>query len=403
MKLSTGSVESAGFSRGRLVWTLGFTQTLAWASSYYLPAMLAVAIAEELKLSVPTIFAAFSVALIFSAITGPWAGDMIDRWGGRPMLAGSNGLFAVGLLVLGLSQNIGMLFAAWLILGVAMGVGLYEGAFATIVRLVGSQSRGAITGVTLIAGFASTVGWPLSSMFELQLGWRGTCFAWAALHLVIGLPLNLTLPRIGRPEETTGPATPPAATECASPPDASMPAPPFSTTLLLAFVFAATLFTTGAMAAHLPGLLQASGASLAASVAAGALIGPAQVAARLLEFGVLRHAHPIWSARLAAIGHPLGAATLLLFGAPAVAAFALLHGAGNGILTIAKGSLPLVYFGAAGYGARQGWLMMPAKVAQALSPYLFGLALVHWGVHALWLTALLGLAACGALSFLRRH
>src|SRR6185295_1923155 len=139
--------------------------------------------------------------------------------------------------------------------------------------------------------------------------------------------------------------------------------------LILAFVFAVTWFVSTAMAAHLPRLLQAGGATLAAAVAIGALVGPAQVGGRLLEFGVLRHVHPLLSARLAALMHPVGAALLALLGAPLAALFAILHGAGNGILTIAKGTLPLVLFGAQDYGLRQGLLMVPARIAQASSPW----------------------------------
>jgi hypothetical protein len=156
------------------------------------------------------------------------------------------------------------------------------------------------------------------------------------------------------------------------------------------------------MAAHLPGLLQAGGLSLSAAVAMGALVGPAQVAGRLLEFGLLRHVHPLLSARLAALMHPLGAAVWALLGAPAAAAFALLHGAGNGVLTIAKGTLPLVLFGPQGYGHRQGMLMVPARIAQALSPWVFGVCLDRWGAGALAVTAGLGLAALAALMLLPR-
>jgi hypothetical protein len=121
------------------------------------------------------------------------------------------------------------------------------------------------------------------------------------------------------------------------------------------------------------------------------LVGPAQVAGRLLEFGVLQRAPPLLSARLAAAAHPLGVAALFLMGPAASWLFISLHGAGNGILTIAKGTLPLAVFGAAGYGERQGWLMAPARLAQAIAPLLFGIALTYWGSHALWLTAGLGL------------
>jgi predicted MFS family arabinose efflux permease len=385
--------------RLRTVGLLGTTQTLAWASTYYLPAMLAAPMARELGVSVPTVFAAFSVALIVSAVLGPWAGRAIDRWGGRPVLAGTNLIFALGLAGLAAASGPVGLFAAWIVLGVGMGSGLYEAAFAALVRLYGRSSRDAITGITLLAGFASTVGWPLSSVLETQVGWRGACLAWAALHLVIGLPLNLLLP-------TASPLAEPAehgeAGASHGPAESERPPPARRVALLLSFVFAATWFTSTAMAAHLPQLLQAGGASLAAAVAAGALVGPAQVGARMLEYGLLRRLHPLLSARLATVMHPLGAATLALLGAPAAAAFAILHGAGNGILTIAKGTLPLVLFGPQGYGARQGLLMLPARVTQAFAPWLFGLCLERWGVGALWLTGGIGMAALAALMWMPR-
>ena len=156
------------------------------------------------------------------------------------------------------------------------------------------------------------------------------------------------------------------------------------------------------MAAHLPRLLQAGGATLAAAVAIGALVGPAQVGGRLLEFGVLRHVHPLLSARLAALMHPLGATLLALLGAPLAVPFAILHGAGNGILTIAKGTLPLVLFGPHGYGLRQGLLMVPARVAQASAPWLFGILLDRFGAGALWFSSALGLTAFAALLLLPR-
>ena len=173
--------------------------------------------------------------------------------------------------------------------------------------------------------------------------------------------------------------------------------------LALAFVFAATWFTSTAMAAHLPRLLQGFGIGVAGAVAIAALIGPAQVAARLLEFGLLRRVHPLLSARIAALTHPLGALGLLALGAPAGAAFGLLHGAGNGVLTIAKGTLPLALFGAQGYGHRQGLLMLPARIAQAFAPWLFGIALDRWQGQALWITTALGLLACGTLIWLGRR
>ena len=306
---------------------LGAAQTLASASSCYLPAMLAAPMAKDLGVTVPTVFAAFSAALIVSAILGPYAGRAIDQWGGRPVLMGTNVVFALGLAGLGLAQDSVGLFAAWLVLGIGMGSGLYEAAFSALVRLYGRDSRSVITGITLIAGFASTVGWPLTTLLEANVGWRGACFAWAGLHLFLGLPLNWSIPKVQRsiePKQQTAERHTSAEDKGTS-----------RTAVLLALVVAITWFISTAMAAHLPQLLIASGATVGAAVAAGALIGPAQVAARLLEFSLLRRMHPLLSARLATVMHPVGAAVLVLVGAPAAAAFALLHGAGNGILTIA--------------------------------------------------------------------
>lgn len=156
------------------------------------------------------------------------------------------------------------------------------------------------------------------------------------------------------------------------------------------------------MAAHLPRLLQAGGATLATAVMVGALIGPAQVGARILEFGLLRKVHPLLSARIAAALHPIGALAFGLIGAPAAALFGVLHGAGNGILTIAKGTLPLVIFGPNGYGHRQGVLMVPARIAQALAPWLFGICLDAFGAKALWLSSALGIGAILMLMTIRQ-
>jgi hypothetical protein len=141
--------------------------------------------------------------------------------------------------------------------------------------------------------------------------------------------------------------------------------PPRGAMPILAFFFSATWFVQGAMAAHLPGLLQAAGASATAAIAAAALVGPAQVGARLVAFGLLRSFHPISSARIASVLHPIGAAFLIVLGVPGISAFALLHGAGNGMITIAKGTLPLALFGSEGYGLRSGLLLAPARMLQA--------------------------------------
>jgi hypothetical protein len=224
-----------------------------------------------------------------------------------------------------------------------------------------------------------------------EFGWRAACLIWAALNILLAAPANwLSIPRHG-----TSAAQARAATELpeAEPPRTAMP--------ILAFFFAATWFVQGAMAAHLPGLLQAAGASSNAAVATAALVGPAQVCARLVEFGLFRSFHPIFSARIASVLHPIGAAFIALFGVPGILAFALLHGAGNGMITIVKGSLPLALFGPRGYGRRSGLLSAPARTLQSAAPFLFGVLLDRVGIGALGLSAGLCLAAFGSLFLLR--
>src|SRR6202030_3299261 len=247
--------------RSVVVGALGTAQTLAWGSSYYLPAILADPIAHGLGVSRTTVFGLFSGALLLSAVLGPAVGRAIDNRGGRGVLALSNLVLATGLVLLGVAQGFVTLALAWAVLGIGMAMGLYDPAFATLTGLYGRAARGPITGITLIAGFASTVGWPLSAFLDAQFGWRAACLIWAALHIVIGLPLNrLLIPR----------APPPArASEVAG---ESSPAPR-GAMAILAFVFAATWFVTGAMAAHLPRLLEIAGASTTAAIAAAGLVG----------------------------------------------------------------------------------------------------------------------------------
>ena len=376
--------------RGVVVLALGTAQTLAWASSYYLVAIVADPIAREFGISATAVFAAFSAALLLSAVLGPAVGRAIDHRGGRGVLCLSNLVFAAGLALLAAAHGPVLLTASWLVIGFGMALGLYDSAFATLAGLYGQSARGAITGITLIAGFASTVGWPLTTLFTDITGWRSACLAWAALHLILGLPLNRFLV----------PLAPPPVKE-AKPADGEEVAAPKLAMVLLAYVFAATWVVSTGMAAHLPRVLHAAGASTSGAVAAAALMGPAQVAARLIEYSVMRRAHPLISARIATVLHPIGAVVLVLIGGPAASVFTVLHGAGNGLLTIAKGTLPLALFGPSGYGLRTGLLSAPSRVAQAGAPLLFGLLLDRVGLGVLVFSSVLGLASTGALLALR--
>ena len=227
-----------------LTLTLGSAQTLAWASSYYLPAILAAPMARDLGLSPSWVFGAFSAALLLTAMLGPSVGRLIDQQGGRGVLMASNGVMALGLVAMALSQGVFTLLLAWLITGIGMAMGLYDAAFATLGRLLGRSARSSITGVTLLAGFASTIGWPLTALLESEFGWRAACGVWAMLHIVIGLPLNARLPKAGDSSHHLNDEKP-----------APSPERPRLAMVLLAYVFAAGWFVSTAMAAHLPRLL----------------------------------------------------------------------------------------------------------------------------------------------------
>jgi len=373
----------------RLVLTLGLTQTIAWASSYYLPAVLARPMSDSLGCAVSNVYAAFTTALIIAAITAPFTGRYIDKWGGKRVLVASNVWFALSLFFLSQAQNGISLFLGWASLGLAMGAGLYDMAFATVVRSRGSAAPSIIAGIALLGGFASTVGWPISHYLLSSLGWRQALGVWAGVHLFLALPLNLSL---------VLPMTRDSVKDSA--PDAnSFHKPEKSKTsamvvLALAFVF--TSFCAGSMAGHMPGLLQLFGVSAAASIVAGMAFGPAQVTARLLQLSLLRRLQPIVIAILAVLIMPLGAVLLVLFGPGIALLVGVTHGLGHGVMSIIKGTLPLNLFGERGYGRRQGLLFLPAAIAQAFSPLLFSLCIDTLGKDALyvyivviWMAALL--------------
>jgi MFS family permease len=362
---------------------------LAWASSYYLAAVLGDSIARDTGVSTQWFFGAFSASLLISGFLGPRVGRRIDAVGGRGVLAISNGIFAIGLVLLALAKGPVMLGLAWLALGLGMAMGLYDAAFATLGRIYGTGARKPITGITLIAGFASTVGWPLTAWGMAALGWRETCLAWAALHVFFGLPLNLFL--LPRPRIT-------AEDKKAQ----DQPVPIDRTLVLLATAFAMAWVVTAGMAAHFPRILEAAGASPAAAIAASALIGPAQVAARIFEASVLARFHPLVSARLAMITHPLGALVVAFAGGGFIAgAFAILHGLGNGIVTIARGTVPLALFGPQSYGYRLGIIGAPARILQAGSPLLFAVLIERYGAGVLIFSTALMLGALITLLMVR--
>lgn len=394
--------SAPSFAPGQVLTTckLGLGQMLSWGSAFYLPAILAGAMGESLGIPPSRIFAAFSLALLMMALTGPVAGRLIDRWGGRPLLMATNLWFALGLVLLSQVQSQGQLFAVWLLLGLAMGAGLYEAAFATSVRLYGKAARGSIVGITLFGGFASTLSWPLTTWLLHSWGWREACLVWAAVQLLVLLPLHASLPRAPARASVDAPLPAPGVAVAPTAPTTPLRGQWLSL-VMLALTFAAIWFIGTSMMSHLPRLLMVSGATATAAVAAAALVGPAQVASRIADYAFLRRAHPLWSARIAVMAYPLAALALALFGASGSWAYALAFGLGNGIMTVVIGTLPLAMFGAQGYGQRQGLLMVPARMTQASAPFLFGVALEQWQLGALWVLMLAASIAGTALWCLR--
>jgi len=383
-----------GVPRRRVVVpVLGVAQILAWGSTVHLPAVLAGPIAADTGWPLSWTAGAFSAALLVSGLASPRAGDLIEGRGGRPVLAGGTAVLALGLALLALSTSLPAHVAAWCLLGVGMAATLYDAAFAALGRLYGRDAREPITDLTLVAGFASTVCWPLSALLLTEVGWRGTCLAYAAIHLLLVLPLLLAAyPR----EAPRGP--PPAALPAAgTPPSAAVPpaGPGVLRAMLLAASFAIAAAVTMAVTVHVLAVLQAGGLGLAAAVAVGALLGPAQVAGRLVEKLFGRLWHPVWTL-VAANGLATAGLALLHAGAPSAAACLALYGAGLGLRSIARGTVPLALFGPDGYAALMGRIALPVQPAQAAAPFAAAVALERWGADVL--TAALAALSAVALA-----
>jgi len=372
-----------------VVTTLGITQILAWGSSYYLPAVLAKPIAADTGWSLGWVVGGLSFGLLAAGLVSPRVGRTIDAKGGRLVLALSSLLLALGLAGLALAHSLATYLIAWLLVGIGMGAGLYDAAFATLGRLYGREARSAITILTLWGGFASTVCWPLSAYLVEHLGWRGTCMVYAAIQAVVCLPLHaFVLPGAGTvaPDGTSRASGSRRLEGTVLSRDRRMQA-----FILLAVVLTLGSVITSMIAVHLLTFLQARGLELAAAVALGALVGPSQVGARVVEMAFGRRYHPIWTMTASTVLMACGVA-LLLLGLPILAIALALYGAGNGIGSIARGTLPLALFGPQGYASLMGKLVMPSLLAQALAPSL-GAILIEWNGSGAALAFLTGLAA----------
>ena len=351
-------------NRRMVVAALGVTQILAWGSTFYLLAVLAKPIASDTGWRYDWIISGVSVGLLTAGMVAPRVGRAISKWGGRPILALSAFLLASGLLLIGISHSVAWYLAAWLLVGVGMGFGLTDAAFSTLGSIYGESARGAITSLTLFAGFASTVCWPLSAYLVAHLGWRGACFVYAAIQIGVALPILLmALPRRAF-------TLPPSYDDQGGRSHVPLAPGEFPIFALLAAVLTLSAAILSLVGVHLLSLLQARGLELSTAVALGALVGPSQVGARIVEMLAGRYYQPIWTMVASTVLVAVGTG-LLLAGLPAYSVAILLYGAGNGIASVARGTLPLALFGPLRYPTLMGRLALPILISMALSP-LFG-------------------------------
>jgi hypothetical protein len=344
-------------TRFRLGAVLGINQTLSWGMTFYLPAIVATPVATTLGRSGFSILGAFSWSLLVAGACAPHVGKWIDHRGGRGALLASIVVIAAGQATLALSNGLAVWYLGWTIIGIGMAMGLYDAAFATVGGLLGKEAGPSITGITLVAGFASTVFWTLGAALINNLGWRGLLLAYAGLMLLINLPMIWLLV----------PPAPPRTRDTATGDLPKSPAQRRALILLGAF-FALRWFITSAIAVHVLSLFHGVGLTRDQAVGVAALIGPGQVAGRILEYAIGPRIDLLIKARIAALLFPAGAALLLLGGPYAATAFALMYGMSNGIMTINRGTLPLALFGPQGYARTLGWLAVPVLLAQATAP-----------------------------------
>lgn len=360
--------------RWPVITALGLTQIMAWGSSYYLLAVLAAPIAADTGWPLGWVVGGLSIGLLAASLISPAVGRSIARRGGRPVLAGSAVLLSIGLLGLALAHSLPAFFAAWLVIGLGMGAGLYDPAFAAIGRLYGESGRSAITALTLFGGFASTVWWPLSAFLVAHVGWRGACLVYAGIQLAVALPTYL----FGLPREAAHSAEPAAPGE-SGPASAQATAPGRAVFLMIAASVTLAHMISTVFSVHLLTILQGKGVALAAAVGLGAIVGPSQVGARAVELLVARRQHPIWT-KLAAVSLVASGLGLLWAGGGPLMTLALVfYGAGIGLESIARGTLPLAVFGPERYPVVVGKIAMPNLLAQAAAPLIGAGLLAAYG------------------------
>jgi MFS family permease len=380
---------------------LGITQIISWGTTFYALGALSPDIAAAQGWSKTLIFGAFSAALLLSGTISRAAGGAIDRRGGRAMMSLGSVLAALGCAILSQASQQWIYIAGWLVLGVAMRFVLYDAAFPALAQLAGLRARRAISYLTLFGGLASTVFWPLSHVLSEQLGWQGTFLVYAGLHLFICLPLHV-LTLTGKAVAESPQTAPGESLAIMAPLTGGARSHAMAA---FATVIALNGLVFSAISAHVVPLFEELGFSAAGAVAFAALVGPSQVASRIGDI-LLGHRMKVMNVGLIAVGLlPLSLAVFILGGFSLVAAivFAVLYGMSNGLMTIAKGAVPLSLFGREGYGLVLGTIVTPQLILNAIAPTLFVFALDHFGAQSAMLLGLVfGLLSLAAMLYLAR-
>ncbi len=373
---------------------LGITQITAWGTSYYCLGVLAKPIATETGWSISTIFLGFSIALVTMGVISTSVGRLIDRIGARSVMSIGTVIASVGLLGLSQVRDVAFYFVAWLVIGVGMRCCLYDAAFAALVQAVPSRGRAAISYLTLYGAYASTVFWVIGHYLNEAYGWRGTLLIFAAINLVVCLPLNWL--GLSRREQAT-------EAEAAKAPERAQDGPALEGRrrkigiALFALIMSLNGFVFGVVSLQLVPLLEAAGLAGATAVWVASLKGHGQFGGRLVEIFFGKNLKAMTVARIA-IG-VLPPALLLLMLARGefwlLVTFTLLLGASQGVITIVRGAVPLALFGTQGYGAVLGLIATPILLVNAFSPALFALIVDQVG----WQNALYALLACAILTW----
>lgn len=374
---------------------LGLAQITAWGTSYYCLGVLAKPIVAETGWSLSTVFLGFTVALLVMGFISTWVGRLIDRIGARPVMSIGTILVSAGLLALSQVHSPASYFAVWGVLGVGMRLCLYDAAFAALVQITPTRGRKAISYLTLYGAYASTVFWVIGHYLNEAYGWRGTLIAFAAINLVVCLPLNwIGLSRRDATDDATAAA---ASTTAVDGPvlEGRMRAVGI---VLFALIMSLNGFVFGVISLQLVPLLEAAGLAGAAAVWVASLKGHGQFAGRVVEIFFGRNLKAMTIARIA-IG-VVPASLLLLFLARGdlwlLVAFTLLLGASQGVITIVRGAVPLALFGATGYGAVLGLIATPILLVNAFSPAAFALMVDRFG----WQFSLYAMLGCSIATWI---